>query len=265
MRAALKIAYDGTKFQGYAMQPNQITIEGEILKNLVKIRAIKNIKEEKFQSSSRTDRGVSAAGNVIAFNTSKCIKKIALSLNSLLDNIWIKSIAEINKDYNIRHAKMRWYRYYLANNQLDIKKIKNAADLFEGIHDFSNFSKKEKKERVREISHINISPGNKFIIIDIKAQNFLWNQVRRIIAALERVGIKKISISDISEALDDPSSHINLGIVPPENLLLMDIMYKDIDFRELSQLSPSLITRSNYYWVKAFMFDEIKTNRNVHY
>ena len=77
MRLAFKFAYDGRKFSGYARQPNLQTIEGELIKTLIQHGFIKDTKQSHFRSASRTDKGVSALGNVIAFNTD-CTKNIII-------------------------------------------------------------------------------------------------------------------------------------------------------------------------------------------
>ena len=69
MRIAVKFAYDGRKFYGFARQPRLKTVEENILNILVENGFIKDPKESHFRSASRTDKGVSALGNVIAFNT----------------------------------------------------------------------------------------------------------------------------------------------------------------------------------------------------
>jgi hypothetical protein len=69
-RVAVRVAYDGTCFAGSQRQPDQRTVEGELLRGLAKVGALRSAEEARFQCASRTDRGVSAAGNVVAFDTS---------------------------------------------------------------------------------------------------------------------------------------------------------------------------------------------------
>src|SRR5207247_4191378 len=69
MRVALKTAYDGRAFFGSQRQPDRRTVEGECLVALKAAKILKDSQESFFRSASRTDRGVSAVGNVIAFNT----------------------------------------------------------------------------------------------------------------------------------------------------------------------------------------------------
>ena len=143
MRIALKFAYDGHIFHGYARQPGLKTVEGEIISILVREEYIKNAKDSIFRSSSRTDKGVSALGNVIAFNTDKPIDNILKQINTKTEEILFYGIKEVEPDFYPRYAKQRIYRYYLKNNNFDMEKIISAASLFTGTHNFSNFARVE--------------------------------------------------------------------------------------------------------------------------
>ena len=92
MRIAIKFAYDGRIFKGYARQPKLKTDEGTIIKNLMKLGFIKNIEESFFRSASRTDKGVSAICNVFAFNTDVFIKNRLQVLSNKFKDIIIYGI-----------------------------------------------------------------------------------------------------------------------------------------------------------------------------
>ena len=117
MRYALKFAYDGSEFEGYARQSDGKTIEDEILLAMKQLGIIEYASTSKFQSASRTDRGVHAAGNVIAINTGFDKEALIPALNSKLDNIEFWALAAVDDDFNARHAKERWYRYLLLKSQ----------------------------------------------------------------------------------------------------------------------------------------------------
>ena len=193
MHIAIKFAYDGRKFHGFARQPQLKTIEGELLKSLIEFGFIEDIKESCFRSASRTDKGVSAIGNIIAFNTNAPKNRVFQDLKNNLTDIIIYGIKNVETEFYPRHAKFRIYRYYLKSNKLKIDEILNAAELFTGEHNFSNFAKIEEfKDPIRIIDNIIISKQDDFLIIDFYAQTFLWNQIRRIVSALEKVGKGKI-------------------------------------------------------------------------
>jgi len=226
MRTTVKFAYNGRNFYGYARQPQLRTVEGDIIKSLIKYGFIEDTKESNFKTSSRTDKNVSALCNVIAFNTSASKKQIIEILSDEFIDIIFYGIANVEPDFNPRYAKYRHYRYYLKNSDLDIEKIINTAACFTGTHNFSNFAKVEAfKDPVRTIDNIILSEDTDFIIIDFYAQTFLWHQVRRIISALIKIGKGKLSKQEIVEALANPEKKVDYGLAPAEPLILMNIVY----------------------------------------
>jgi len=235
MRIALKFAYDGHIFHGYARQPGLKTVEGEIISILVREEYIKNAKDSIFRSSSRTDKGVSALGNVIAFNTDKPIDNILKQINTKTEEILFYGIKEVEPDFYPRYAKQRIYRYYLKNNNFDMEKIISAASLFTGTHNFSNFARVEEgKNPERTIDNIVVDENKQFFTIDFYAQTFLWHQIRRIVSAIEHSVSGKITNEDIFKALKKPEKKVDLGVSPPELLVLMNVIY-DFEFNICSK------------------------------
>lgn len=241
MRYALKFGYHGKDFSGYARQPGQRTIEGEIIKALRETKMIDNEKSAGFQSASRTDKGVSAVGNVIALDTDFRKNEILPALNAHLEEIWFYGMAEVPPTFNLRHAKGRWYRYHVFDEGQGRKKIEECAKIFLGAHDFSNFTRMEGKDSKRTIDAIEISKENEFIVLDFKAQSFLWHMVRRIVSAIMYAAKGKLSPDDIKNALLAKQKG-DFGIAPPEPLILMDVDY-DFEFDvDVMNLKRSKIT-----------------------
>ncbi len=116
MRYALKFAYSGKNFYGYARQPTLKTVEGSILKILVRKGIIEDTKKSVLRSASRTDKGVSSLGNVISFNSSFNEEDILDSLSKESDNIIFYGVQKAPKNFNPRFAKSRQYRYSLLKN-----------------------------------------------------------------------------------------------------------------------------------------------------
>lgn len=243
MRYALKFGYHGKNFSGYARQPNLRTVEGEIFKALKKIIMIIDEKDANIQSASRTDKGVSAIGNVIAIDTDFRKNEMIQALNAHLEDVWFYGFAEVKENFNPRHAKQRWYRYYLLDKGSDQNKIEKIAEIFVGKHDFSNFARLEEgKNPQRIIDSIKISRDKEFIILDFRANNFLWNMVRRIVKAIIDTSCDKISQDDILKALEGKEI-VDFGIVPSDYLILMDVSYDfqfEIDKMKLSLLKEKL-------------------------
>lgn len=228
MRYALKFGYSGKKFFGYAQQPKLRTIESEIIKALTNSKIITDEKNTELKVASRTDKGVSAVGNVLALKTDFRKKEIIPALNAHLDEIWFYALTEVSEDFNPRHAQHRWYRYYLFDEEFDISDIKDITSIFIGTHDFSNFARLEGKDPIRTIDSIEVGKEKDFIILDFRAQSFLWHMVRRIVKAISGTINGKLSPEDIKEALDSKQK-IDFGMAEPEPLILMDVKY-DFDF-----------------------------------
>lgn len=229
----MKFGYNGRNYEGYARQPGKKTVEGEIIKALSRSTIIEEEKSAIFQSGSRTDKGVSACGNVMALNTDFRDREIIPALNANLDGIWFYGIAQVEDDFNPRYAKQRWYRYFLIDDDLDEKILKGAAGIFPGTHDFSNFARVEKgKEPKRTIDTIDIFKEEDIFVLDFKAQGFLWNMIRRIVSAIKCCADGKLSLDDIHNALSNRSK-VDFGLASPEPLILMDVLY-DFEF-EISE------------------------------
>jgi len=240
MRIALKFAYDGRKFHGYARQPQLKTIEGEIIKSLIKHGFIEDTKESCIRSASRTDKGVSALGNVIAFNTDCSKERIFQEMKEDLTDILVYGIKDVEPDFYPRYAKQRMYRYYLKNENLEIDRVLSAAAAFAGEYNFSNFARIEEfKDPVRTIDNIIVTNQDDFLIMDFYAQTFLWNQVRRIVSAIQKMGKSKIEKEQIIEALHNSNKKVDFGLAPAEPLILRDIVY-DFEFEYDKKLLNSL-------------------------
>ncbi|MGC8912602.1 MAG: tRNA pseudouridine(38-40) synthase TruA [Thermoplasmata archaeon] len=223
MRIAVKFGYNGIAFHGYQRQKNVRTVEGEIYKWLIE----KGLMERKsgFRSASRTDAGVSALGNVIAFNTPERTDKILRMLNTLSEDIWFFGYAAVENGFNPRHAKERWYRYILSKHLCaSQKKIKDALEMFEGKHNFLNFARPCERNTTREIYRIECRDAGDFLFIDLYGSSFLWGMVRKIIGAAILYACNKISKEEIADALSC-KTHFDFPMADPRFLILMDVKY----------------------------------------
>ena len=241
MRVAIKFAYNGREFHGYARQPQLATIEGKIVKSLIKHGFIENTNESHFQSASRTDKGVSALCNIIAFDTYISKKRILQILSNEFTDIVTYGIKDVVSDFNPRYAKLRQYRYYLNKNDIDLERAMSTAVVFTGEHDFSNFARLEPfKNPFRNIDNIVFTKEGNYLIIDFFAQTFLWHQIRRIISSIIEVEKGKIEKKDIIEALENTNKKVDFGLAPAEPLILKDIVYDfefDYDEKSLGRLN----------------------------
>jgi len=245
MRVALKFAYDGKHFSGYARQPGQRTVEQELLDQLIGRKILGDAKTSCFRTASRTDRGVSALGNVCAFDTTCSKEKILSKLTEDLSDVFIYGVQSVEPGFYPRHATRREYRYYLKRNDLDVDALLSAAGLFTGEHNFQNFARVEPlKKPVRTIDNIVIVEKQDFLILDFYAQTFLWNQIRRIVSALEKRGKGVLSNEQIHAALEHPEQKIDFQMAAPEPLILKDVVY-DFSFEYVKDYKKNLQSFEN--------------------
>lgn len=183
-------------------------------------------KQACFRTASRTDRGVSALGNVCAFDTTRTKDDIIPLINKDTSEVFFYGVHEVDSGFYPRHATQRQYRYYLRNQNLKMEKILTAAQLFTGMHNFQNFARVEPlKNPVRTIGTIIITEKKDFLILDFYAQTFLWNQIRRMVSALKKVGEGSLSFDAVKQGLNHPEIPIDFQIAASEPLLLKDVRY----------------------------------------
>jgi len=226
MRIALKFAYDGRKYFGFARQPKLKTVEGQILNLLIKKGFMISARDSNYQTASRTDKGASAFGNVIGFDTNLTKDDILNSILGVFDDIIIYGYAFVDYDFYPRHAKVRVYRYFLLKEDFKLEDLFKIITVFTGIHNFKNFARVENhKNPLREIDNIVIEEIGDFFAIDFYAQTYLWHQIRRIISAVVKVLQGKNTIEDVVFSLDNPNRNFDFGLACAEPLILKDIRY----------------------------------------
>ena len=232
-RIALKFAYDGSKFHGSQRQPDVHTVEDEIINGLDKL----NASYENISTVSRTDKGVHSLGNVICFDTDFNKEEILGALNSQIQNTWILGITEVPKNFNPRYqVKSKHYRYYLPNlnQEHKIKKLKQGAKLFQGKHDFQNFTKSKTNNSIRKIDLIKVkekSLGNlNFVTLDFFGKSFLWEMIRKIVTGIKNYSTRDLNYDELRMLLN---GSVNRGIESsnPENLILMEIKFENLEFK----------------------------------
>lgn len=232
-RVAVKIAYLGDEFNGSQIQPaetNLRTVAGEILGNLTLVDHVPP-EEIDLKFASRTDAGVSALGNVITFYTEfKDLGLLLRAASSISHGVYYKSVAEIDDMFNPRIAWKRYYRYTTPDHGIDIESFTKAAKLFEGHHDFKRFAKNETgRSTVMSIESIEVKHVDGLIVTDFCADYFLWNQIRRIMAAVIQVGKGMSTLDDVKAKLAGEEG--TFGIAKPDGLTLLDVTYTDLEFQ----------------------------------
>ena len=221
---AFKVGYISDGFLGYAKQPGKPTVEGLLEEALLRRKVIE--KGDRILVASRTDRGVHAMGNVIAFPTALHGRIAARILDSIDERFFCFGYASPPPDFFPRRAEERWYRYLVPGTGHDVKRWSSWVKVFEGTHDFASFSRKDSppKETRRSVTSIRVSQSGPDLQLDIVAPSFLWNQVRKMVAALMEVEGGRLAPSDLIGALSG-KERLTLPLAPPERLVLMDVVY----------------------------------------
>ncbi|MDD1743238.1 MAG: tRNA pseudouridine(38-40) synthase TruA [Methanomassiliicoccales archaeon] len=222
-RAAVKLAYEGKDFLGFQRQPHARTVEDAAIAALVEIEAIDDALSSRFKGASRTDAGVSALGNVVAFDTDFRKGKLVHALNAVSDGIYFYGVAEVPESFSPRRASQRWYRYFLPSKGLNVHLVEESAGMFLGKHDFKCFCKVDERGTVKVVQSVDVFPLADFLIVDIRAREFLRNMVRRMVAAMDAVGKGKATVDDVRGALE--GKRCQFGLAKPERLCLMDVTY----------------------------------------
>lgn len=244
-RVKLTVAYDGTNYCGWQVQPNGITIESELNKHLSEL-----LKEEiHVIGASRTDAGVHAKGNVAVFDTSARMpaEKISYALNTRLpEDIRIQESCEVAADFHPRFRKtVKTYEYKICNRRfpdpctrlyslfyywdLDTEKMRQAAQYLVGTHDFTSFctNKPEVTDRVRTIYSLDVLQDGEMITIRVCGNGFLYNMVRIITGTLLRVGSGMIKPEEIPAILDAKDRSRAGETARPHGLTLVKIEYPE--------------------------------------
>lgn len=246
-RIKLEVAYDGTNYHGWQVQPEAITIEGVLNKHLSEL-----LKEDiKVIGASRTDAGVHAYGNVAVFDTVNRIpsEKIGLALNTHLpEDIRVQSSREVSADFHPRHCdSVKTYEYHILNTnisipterlysyffyrKLDIEKMQNAANYLIGEHDFKSFcsAKTQVTETVRTIYQLKVFREGNLVKIQISGSGFLYNMVRIITGTLLQVGIGYFQPEEVKVILDKKDRTVAGPCAPARGLRLVNIYYPDLE------------------------------------
>ena len=220
----IKFSYIGFMFSGFQRGNGENSVEDSIIRCLEK-----NSLPSEIHSAARTDRGVSAVGNVFSMESDESILKIMGILNSGIKNCVFHSYAGVEPGSNPRHNKMKQYRYFLPGIQESVLFDRFIAK-FRDEHDFSGFCRRDHRNPVRTIKDIRTSWENGYGAVDFYGKSFVWNQIRSIVGFT----LKNFNEQDIDPFREGVK---NSYIAPAENLVLMDITYEGIEFKRVMNRS----------------------------
>ncbi|SCN59466.1 tRNA pseudouridine synthase, putative [Plasmodium chabaudi adami] len=237
-------SYIGIGFNGSAYQKdNNNTVENKLIERLQQLDLISD-SNCSFSRVSRTDKGVSARMNALTIRLKikyphlsiSIIEKIYLKeLNKKLKNIQIVHIQCVPNNFDARlNCIQRTYLYFFVNKNYNITRMNEAAKIFLGEHDFSNFCKKRKNtiSFIRTIHKFEIKRiDQNFYYFKIKGTSFLYNQIRHMVASLFLVGKGQLDEHDIKSMLENNSvKNKNYKIADECGLLLHSFKFNDLNF-----------------------------------
>ena len=236
-------SYKGTNYYGWQKQVGFISVQSKIEEVLSQIYDT----PISITGSGRTDAGVHAIKQYFHFNVEKekDLNQLAYAMNKMLpEDIHILSLEKVDDDFHARYsAKRKIYEYdillknkevfnydlaYLYPMDLDIDLLKESLKLFEGEHNYQDFTSKEEDEGnfIRTIYAIEVNQDNDLIKIRFEGNGFMRYQIRNMVGAAIAVANKKEDISFIKYHLGDKKNREIIAYkAPAVGLYLVDVKY----------------------------------------
>ena len=247
-RIFFEVAYDGTDFSGWQVQPDKMSVQQRIEDRLSELYVNQPIR---IHASGRTDSGVHAMAQAVTFDPPDRPGippenlKIALN-NSLPDSIAIRDakLAE-TPDFHARYSAVgKAYTYVINRGEhlpfnarytwhlpecTDICEIRKAADVFTGEHDFSSFTNARNniENAVRTIYRIDIDEFGDLLCLTFVGSGFLYKMVRALVGAVVLAGSGKFNSAKCAELLAAKNRSLGPRSAPPNGLFLMKVFYNE--------------------------------------
>jgi tRNA pseudouridine38-40 synthase len=239
VRYRARVEYDGTEFAGFQAQPGRRTVQGELERALSHLGGGERIR---ISAAGRTDAGVHATGQVVAFTWSGAMAahQLGQAIGALLPrDVSVGPLRQVGRDFDPRRAATRReYRYSIWNGPrsplrerhtygldepLDADAMQIAARGLVGRHDFSAFGRVQ-LTATRTIIDIRVRRSGHLITVDVIGDAFLQQMVRSIVACLIRIGMGRASAKDLVDALRSPGRAFDGAVVPAKGLNLRRVI-----------------------------------------
>ena len=233
-RYMARVEYDGTDFSGFQLQAGTRTVQGELEAALERITGAR----QPVVAAGRTDAGVHASGQVIAFTCPGRLSAAELgrALDALLPrDVAIRDVRVAARAFHPRHAaRYREYRYSVWNGPrsplrerfalgvrvpLDTAAMARAGSVLEGRHDFRAFGAAD-RSTIRTVHSVRIRRQGPLVTIDVRADSFLRGMVRRIVAVLLEVGRGKMDEAAVAAVLVAGAPALDGATSPAKGLSL---------------------------------------------
>ncbi|MEO8230505.1 MAG: tRNA pseudouridine(38-40) synthase TruA [Chloroflexota bacterium] len=227
--------YDGTDFAGFQVNPGRRTVQGELQAALARLDPAGSATVD---AAGRTDAGVHASGQVIAFTYRgrSSAEELGRALDVLLPaDVSIGDLKRVPAGFDPRYAaRYREYRYTVWNgprsplrerhalgvrDPLDVAAMARAGSVLVGRHDFSAFGATNRSP-VRTVRAVRVTRRGRVVTIDVTADAFLRGMVRRIVAVLLKVGHGRMTEDQVATALVARRPAVDGATAPPRGLCL---------------------------------------------
>lgn len=236
----MDLAYDGSAYRGYAIQPGVRTVQGDLETALAH-----HVADLKTVVAGRTDAGVHATGQVVSFEAESldCVS-VMRSLNAQLDgSTAVLSLGEASHDFDARFSAVgRRYEYSILNREapdpflgrtawlvewpLDVDLMNRAMEPLVGLHDFAAFCRKAaSRSSERRLDGAIWSREGDVLTLDIWASSFCHQMVRSIARVAVDVGRGRADPSVSRTILESMDRQASFGSAPPHGLTLVEVMY----------------------------------------
>ena len=240
------LEYDGTNFRGWQVQPGERTVQQTVEETLWRIFG------EKFRvyASGRTDTGVHALRQVVNFFATKktAPEQLLANLNELLpEDVRALEVQQVAPDFHARYSAIsKTYRYTILRKKrprhgrrtdvyywagpLDIEKMRRAASLLVGTHNFASFGNNPRhpvKERIKTIEELDIEEQGDYIHMTIKGSGFLYKMARSIVGTLIWVGTGKITPEQIENIIAARDRTKAGPVAAASGLCLVEVEYPE--------------------------------------
>lgn len=242
----MDIAYDGTNYGGWQIQPNAVTVQ-ELIQNALKVILRFDVG---VTGSGRTDAGVHALQQTAHFSTPMEIDpfRIRGSLNGMLPpDIRINCVEAVSSDFHARYsAKGKGYHYNLHLGQvaspftrlyswqvaqkIDLNCLKEAATHFIGTHDFTSFANEAhagsaSRDAVRTIHRLDVVMEGDAVVLQFEGDGFLYKMVRNITGTMIECAAGKLESVNIPKIIEAKDRRLAGAAAPPQGLFLVKVMY----------------------------------------
>ncbi|VGO15350.1 tRNA pseudouridine synthase A [Pontiella desulfatans] len=244
-RYKIKVSYDGTNYSGWQVQPHNRTVQGELERLLAEMTAQKHVRVE---SSGRTDAGVHARAQVAHFDLPKPIDPnyFMRGLNAQLDrDIRVTSFERVSPEFHARFSAVgKEYRYFIYNGlivpptkrlyrlqegrPLDVDRMRTAAELLVGEHDFAPFSANPRREldgTVRTVHSFLVRKHGADITLEVQGSGFLYKMVRSLAGILIDVGMGRREPEIIHDVFAHGKRTAIVQTAQPHGLFLWKVFY----------------------------------------